>query len=38
VQFKRDAAARGSQLGRIESLNGSEMFTKALAEVAKRCL
>jgi ferrochelatase len=38
VQFKRYAAQRGIELGRIESLNGSEMFTKALAEVAKRCL
>ena len=38
VQFKRHAAGKGIALGRIESLNGSQTFTRALAEVAKRCL
>jgi protoporphyrin/coproporphyrin ferrochelatase len=38
VQFQRYAAQKGIALGRIESLNGSETFTRALAEVAKRCL
>jgi ferrochelatase len=38
VQFKNHAAARGIALTRTESLNGSDTFTKALAEVAKRCL
>ena len=38
VQFKKYAAQRGIALSRIESLNGSETFTRALAEVAKRCL
>ena len=38
VQFKNHAAARGIELTRTESLNGSDTFTKALAEVAKRCL
>ena len=38
VQFKKYAAERGIALSRIESLNGSESFTKALAEVSKRCL
>jgi ferrochelatase len=38
VQFKRYAEGKGIQLSRVESLNGSETFTKALAEVAKRCM
>jgi ferrochelatase len=38
VQFRKYAAQRGIALSRIESLNGSETFTKALAEVARRCL
>ena len=38
VQFKRHAEGCGIALTRIESLNGSETFTRALAEVAKRCL
>ena len=38
VQFKRYAETKGIRLSRVESLNGSETFTKALAEVAKRCL
>jgi len=35
VQFKKYAAERGIALSRIESLNGSETFTKALAEVSR---
>jgi protoporphyrin/coproporphyrin ferrochelatase len=38
VLFREYAAARGIALRRPESLNGSAMFTAALAEVAKRCL
>jgi ferrochelatase len=38
VQFRKYAEQRGIALSRIESLNGSETFTKALAEVARRCL
>ena len=38
VGFKNYAAERGIALTRIESLNGSETFTRALAEVARRCL
>jgi ferrochelatase len=38
VLFREYAAARGIALRRPESLNGSETFTAALAEVAKRCL
>jgi ferrochelatase len=38
VQFKKYAEAKGISLSRIESLNGSETFTRALAEVARRCL
>ena len=38
VQFKRYAESKGIALSRVQSLNGSETFTRALAEVAKRCL
>ena len=38
VLFKRYAGSRGIALTRIESLNGSPTYTRALAEVAKRCL
>jgi ferrochelatase len=38
VQFKRYAESKKITLSRVESLNGSELFTKALAEVASRCL
>jgi ferrochelatase len=38
VHFRDYAAAHGVTLRRPESLNGSELFTKALAEVAKRRL
>jgi protoporphyrin/coproporphyrin ferrochelatase len=38
VLFREYAAARGIRLIRPESLNDSETFTAALAEVAKRCL
>lgn len=38
VQFAEYAEARGILVRRPESLNGSETFTRALAEVAKRCL
>jgi ferrochelatase len=38
VQFRKYAEQRGIALSRTESLNGSETFTKALAEVARRCL
>ena len=38
VQFKRYAAQRGIALTRIESLNGSETFTRALAEVVGRTI
>jgi ferrochelatase len=38
VQFSEYAAARGITVRRPESLNGSAAFTRALAEVAKRCL
>jgi protoporphyrin/coproporphyrin ferrochelatase len=38
IQFREYAAARGISVRRPESLNGSETFTQALAEVAKRCL
>ena len=38
VQFREYAEARGILVRRPESLNGSETFTRALAEVAKRCL
>jgi ferrochelatase len=38
VQFHRYAEDRGIALTRIESLNGSETFTRALAEVARKCL
>jgi ferrochelatase len=38
VVFRTYAAERGISLLRPEALNGSEKFTAALAEVAKRCL
>jgi ferrochelatase len=38
ILFKGYAAERGIALTRPESLNGSPAFTRALAEVAKRCL
>jgi ferrochelatase len=38
IQFRRYAEARGIALFRPESLNDSPMFTRALAEVAKRYL
>jgi protoporphyrin/coproporphyrin ferrochelatase len=38
VLFREYAAKRGIELRRPESLNGSPTFTRALAEVAKRCL
>jgi ferrochelatase len=38
IQFKGYAAERGIALTRPESLNGSPAFTRALAEVATRCL
>jgi ferrochelatase len=38
VVFRGYAAERGISLVRPEALNGSEKFTAALAEVAKRCL
>ena len=37
VLFKEYAAARGIALRRPESLNGSETFTAALAQVVRRC-
>ena len=37
VLFRGYAAARGIALTRPESLNGSALFTAALAEVVKRC-
>jgi ferrochelatase len=38
ILFKGYAAERGMALARPESLNGSPAFTRALAEVARRCL
>jgi protoporphyrin/coproporphyrin ferrochelatase len=38
ILFKGYAAGRGITLRRPESLNGSPVFTRSLAEVAKRCL
>jgi ferrochelatase len=38
IGFREYAAARGITVRRPESLNGSPAFTRALAEVAKRCL
>jgi protoporphyrin/coproporphyrin ferrochelatase len=38
ILFKGYAAERGMALTRPESLNGSTRFTKALAQVADRCL
>jgi ferrochelatase len=38
IGFKQYAAARGIEIRRPESLNGSPTFTAALAEVALRCL
>jgi ferrochelatase len=38
IQFRERARQRGVQVVRPESLNGSPLFTRALAEVAKRCL
>ncbi len=38
VHFRGYAAERGIELQRPESLNGSALFTAALAEVAGRCL
>jgi ferrochelatase len=38
VVFRHYAAERGISLVRPDALNGSEKFTAALAEVAKRCL
>jgi ferrochelatase len=38
ILFKGYAAERGIVLTRPESLNGSPAFTRALAQVAKRCL
>jgi protoporphyrin/coproporphyrin ferrochelatase len=38
ILFRGFAQERGITLTRPESLNGSATFTKALAEVAKRCL
>jgi ferrochelatase len=38
ILFRKYAEARGIKLVRPESLNDSPAFTKALAEVARRCL
>jgi ferrochelatase len=38
IGFREYAAARGIELTRPESLNGSPQFTRALAAVAGRCL
>lgn len=38
ILFRDYAAERGISLTRPESLNGSPAFTRALAEVARRCL
>lgn len=38
VHFRGVAAQQGIELKRPESLNGSALFTRALAEVAGRCL
>ena len=38
VHFRNYASALGIRIARPESLNGSPMFTRALAEVVKRCL
>jgi ferrochelatase len=38
IGFREYAAARGIELSRPESLNGSPTFTRALAAVAGRCL
>jgi ferrochelatase len=38
IAFREFAAARGIAIRRPESLNGSPIFTAALAEVARRCL
>jgi ferrochelatase len=38
VQFKKYAESKEIALSRVESLNGSQTFTRALAEVARRCL
>jgi len=38
VGFRNYASGKGIELTRIESLNGSDTFTKALVEVARRCL
>jgi protoporphyrin/coproporphyrin ferrochelatase len=38
ILFKEYAAERGIALSRPESLNDSPVFTRALAEVARRCL
>ena len=38
MQFRDYAATRGVTVTRPESLNGSPTFTRALVEVAKRCL
>ena len=38
ILFRDYAAGRGIALSRPESLNGSPTFTRALADVARRCL
>jgi ferrochelatase len=38
IHFRDHAAKRGITLRRPESLNGSSTFTRALAQVATRCL
>jgi ferrochelatase len=38
IGFRQYGADKGVAISRPESLNGSEMFTKALARVAERCL
>jgi ferrochelatase len=38
ILFREYAAARGISVWRPESLNDSQIFTAALAQVARRCL
>ena len=38
IHFREYAAARGVRVLRPESLNGSETFTRALAQVVTKCL
>jgi len=38
IQFREYGEARGITIFRPESLNGSPIFTRALAKVAKKCL